>query len=185
MMVLLGIGNPGPTYANSRHNVGIWCIDALAIQHDIRLRDRRRYTVTTQADIAAKTVVLAKSRVYMNDSGIAARYLLDRFKLAPLDLMVVHDDMDLPLGTIRLRPSGGAAGHHGIESIAAELGTEEFARLRIGIGHPQGQGEEITHVLSPFNDNESPVINEALERAEKALTCAIESGLETAMNNFN
>lgn len=121
----------------------------------------------------------------MNDSGIAARYLLDRFKLAPLDLMVLHDDMDLPLGTIRLRPSGGAAGHHGIESIIAELHTEEFARLRIGIGHPQGQGEGITHVLNPFNDNENPVINEALERAEKALTCTIESGLETAMNNFN
>lgn len=185
MMVLLGLGNPGRAYTKGRHNAGFWCIDALAKQHDIRLRDRRRHAVIAEGKIAATPVILAKSRTYMNSSGIAARYLLDRFHVALQDLMVVHDDMDLPLGTIRLRPGGGAAGHHGIESVIAELRTEQFPRLRIGVGHPTDRENGIAHVLGPFNTQETTVMRETLERAIEAMTCTVELGLDTAMNRFN
>ena len=185
MMVLLGLGNPGRAYTKSRHNAGFWCIDALAKRHGIRLRDRRRHAVIAEGEIAATSVVLAKSRTYVNSSGIAARYLLDRFHATTQDLMVVHDDMDLPLGTIRLRPGGGAAGHHGIESVIAELRTEQFPRLRIGVSHPTDRENGIAHVLGPFNAEESTMVREALERAVEAMTCAVELGLDTAMNRFN
>ena len=185
MIVLLGLGNPGRAYTKSRHNAGFWCIDALAKQHDIRLRDRRRYAVIAEGEIAAASVVLAKSRTYMNSSGIAARYLLDRFHMTPQELMVVYDDMDLPIGTIRLRPGGSAAGHHGIESIIAELHTEQFPRLRIGVGHPTDRENGIAHVLGPFNAQEDTVMRETVERVVEALTCVVELGLDTAMNRFN
>ena len=185
MMVLMGLGNPGRAYTKSRHNAGFWCIDALAKHHDIRLRDRRRYAVIAEGEIAAASVVLAKSRTYMNSSGITARYLLDRFHAVPQELMVIHDDMDLPLGTIRLRPGGSAAGHHGIESVIAELHTEQFPRLRIGVGHPTDRENGIAHVLGPFNAQEATVMRETVERAVEALTCVVEQGLDTAMNRFN
>ena len=185
MMVLMGLGNPGRAYTKSRHNAGFWCIDALAKQHGIRLRDRRRHAVTAEGEIAAASVVLARSRTYMNSSGIATRYLLDRFHVTPQDLTVVHDDMDLPLGTIRLRPGGGAAGHHGIESVIAELRTEQFPRLRIGVGHPTDRENGIAHVLGPFNAQEATVMRETVERAVEAVTCTVELGLDTAMNRFN
>ena len=121
----------------------------------------------------------------MNSSGIATRYLLDRFHVTPQDLTVVHDDMDLPLGTIRLRPGGGAAGHHGIESVIAELRTEQFPRLRIGVGHPADRRDGIDYVLGPLNSQEATVMRETIERAVEALTCAVELGLDTAMNRFN
>ena len=185
MMVLMGLGNPGRAYTKSRHNAGFWCIDALAKHHDIRLRDRRRYAVIAEGEIAAASVVLAKSRTYMNSSGITARYLLDRFHAVPQELMVIHDDMDLPLGTIRLRLGGSAAGHHGIESVIAELRTEQFPRLRIGVGHPTDRENGIAHVLGPFNAQEATVMRETVERAVEAVTCTVELGLDTAMNRFN
>ena len=185
MMVLMGLGNPGRAYTKSRHNAGFWCIDALAKHHDIRLRDRRRYAVIAEGEIAAASVVLAKSRTYMNSSGITARYLLDRFHAVPQELMVIHDDMDLSLGTIRLRPGGSAAGHHGIESVIAELRTEQFPRLRIGVGHPTDRENGIAHVLGPFNAQEATVMRETVERAVEAVTCTVELGLDTAMNRFN
>jgi PTH1 family peptidyl-tRNA hydrolase len=185
MMVLLGLGNPGRAYTKGRHNAGFWCIDALAERHGIRLRDRRRHAVIAEGEIAATPVVLAKSRTYMNSSGTAARYLLDRFHATPQELMVVHDDMDLPLGTIRLRPGGGAAGHHGIESVIAELRTEQFSRLRIGVEHPTDREDGIAHVLGPFNAQEATVMRETIEQAVEAVTCAVELGLDTAMNRFN
>lgn len=185
MMVLMGLGNPGRAYTKSRHNAGFWCIDALAKHHDIRLRDRRRDAVIAEGEIAAASVVLAKSRTYMNSSGITARYLLDRFHAVPQELMVIHDDMDLPLGTIRLRPGGSAAGHHGIESVIAKLRTEQFPRLRIGVGHPTDRENGIAHVLGPFNAQEATVMRETVERAVEAVTCTVELGLDTAMNRFN
>ena len=185
MMVILGLGNPGRSFGRSRHNVGFRCIDLLGRSHGIRLEERRRHVLLGRADLAGAPVVLAKPRTYMNRSGTAARYLLDRFRVAPEELLVVHDDMDLPLGTIRLRPQGGAAGHHGIESIAAELGTESFPRLRIGVGHPPHKERGVSHVLGPFTPQEAQMIGETLEQAAEAVLWTVEFGLESAMNRFN
>ena len=185
MKVILGLGNPGRSFAKSRHNVGFRCIDALAHRHSIGLEERRRHAVLGHGDMAGVPVVLAKPRTYMNRSGVAARYLLDRFHVGPEDLLVVYDDMDLPIGTIRLRAGGGAAGHHGIESIMAELGTREFPRLRIGVGHPPDREHTVSHVLGPFTAEEAKAIEEPLERAVAAAAWVMEYGLESAMNHFN
>ena len=185
MIVILGLGNPGRSYDRSRHNVGFRCVDALAYRHGIRVEERRRHVVLGHGELAGTSVALAKPRTYMNRSGIAARYLLDRFHARPEELLVVYDDMDLPVGTIRLRASGGAAGHHGIESIIAELGTQEFPRLRIGVGHPPERGDAVSHVLGPFTTEEAKAIEEPLERAVEAVAWVVEFGLESAMNRFN
>ncbi len=185
MIVVLGLGNPGRSFSKSRHNAGLWCVDALADKHRIRLRERRRHVVLAEGEIAGSPVVLAKSRTYMNHSAAAARYVVDRFRIPPEELLVVHDEMDLPVGTLRLRSSGGAAGHHGIESIIAELRTQGFPRLRIGVGHPVDQGDAIGHVLGRFTAQEAPMIGDALERAVEAIDCIVQLGLETAMNRFN
>lgn len=185
MIVVLGLGNPGSSFAKSRHNVGFRCIDALARGHGIRLEERRHHVVLGHGDVVGVPVVLAKPRTYMNRSGVAAHYLLDRFPVALEDLLVVYDDMDLPIHTIRLRAGGGTAGHRGIESIIAKLGTQEFPRLKIGVGHPAERGDAVSHVLGPFTADEAKAIEEPLERAVEAVAWRIEYGLESAMNRFN
>jgi len=185
MIVVLGLGNPGHSFAKSRHNVGFRCIDALARRYGIRLEERRRHVVLGHGDMGGVPVILAKPRTYMNRSGIAARYLLDRFHVDLEDLLVVYDDMDLPVHTIRLRAGGGTAGHRGIESVIAELGTQEFPRLKIGVGHPAERGDEVSYVLGPFTAEEAKAIEEPLERAVEAITWMIEYGLGSTMNRFN
>ncbi|MFC1935538.1 aminoacyl-tRNA hydrolase [Chloroflexota bacterium] len=184
MMVVLGLGNPGRAYARSRHNVGFWCVNSLAREHAIRLEQRRRHAVLGKGSIMGEEVVLAKPRTYMNRSGVAARYLLDRYRLAPAALLVVHDDMDLPVGKLRIRTQGSSAGHNGIESIITELGTQQFPRLRIGIGHLEGQ-DAIPFVLGPFTMEEAKVIGEAVDRAVEAVAWVAQHGLEAAMNRYN
>ncbi len=185
MMIVLGLGNPGRSFTRSRHNAGFWCLDALAERYGIRLRQRGRHAIFAEGTLEGTPAVLAKSRTYMNQSGAAARYLLDRFHATPEELLVVHDEMDLPVGTLRLRASGGAAGHHGIESIIAAVGTQGFPRLRIGAGRPANHGDAISHVLGPFTSLEAEVMRGTLERAVEAVACAVQLDLETAMNRFN
>ena len=184
MMVVIGLGNPGRAYAHSRHNVGFWCVDRVARRYGIRLEQRRRHAVLGQGSIMEKEVVLAKSRTYMNRSGVAARYLLDRHHVSAEALLVVYDDMDLPLGTLRLRAQGSSAGHNGIKSIIAELGTQQFPRLRIGVGRPQGQ-DAVSFVLGRFNSKEMKGVNEALDQAIEAVGWVAQHGLESAMDRYN
>jgi PTH1 family peptidyl-tRNA hydrolase len=186
MIIVMGLGNPGSGYAATRHNAGFWCVDALASKHRIPMNERRTHVVYGQGQIEGVSMVLAKPRTYMNRSGQAANYLLDRFQQSQQfgTLLVVHDDMDLPVGKIRLRPSGSAGGHNGIRSIITELGTQDFPRLRIGIGHPQ-EGDAIGFVLGPFSKEEARLMEKTLALAVEAVAWTALHGLASAMNRYN
>lgn len=182
--IVLGLGNPGAEYAHTRHNIGFDVIDILASRHRIRLnlhRDHGRYGLGRIADVP---VVLAKPMTYMNRSGEAARALLQRYPLEPARLLVVVDDVALPPGKIRVRPSGSDGGHNGLESIIQCLGTQAFPRVRVGIGSPP-PGQMVEYVLSRFSPQEQPIIEEALQRAADAVEVAIAEGVQAAMNRFN
>ncbi len=184
MMVVLGLGNPGRAYARSRHNVGVWCVESVARQHGIPLEKRRSHALLGQGTILEKEVALARPRTYMNRSGVAARYLLDLYRITPQELLVVCDDMDLPLGKLRIRMDGSSGGHNGLNSIIVELGTREFPRLRIGIGHPQEQ-DDVSFVLGTFTRQEAKVMREATAQAAEAVVWILQHGLDSAMNKYN
>jgi len=183
-MIILGLGNPGRAYLCTRHNVGFQCVDRLARQYGIAMNDRRRQAMLGTGSIQDKDVVLAKPRTFMNHSGVAARYLLDRYRVTPQEMLVVCDDMDLPLGKLRIRARGSSGGHNGLNSIIAEAGTQEFPRLRIGIGRPQGE-DAISHVLETFTSEERRVMEEATGLAAEAVAWLVQYGLESAMNKYN
>ncbi|MBI4201674.1 MAG: aminoacyl-tRNA hydrolase [Chloroflexi bacterium] len=184
MIIIVGLGNPGERYGSTRHNAGFWCVDALSRKLSIPLDDKRPAVVCGEGYVDGQPVVLAEPRTYMNRSGQAVRYLLDRYRQPPSSLLVVYDDMDLPLGRIRLRPSGSAAGHNGIKSIIAETGTQEFPRVRIGIGHPR-EGDAIGYVLGGFSGEEAKIMEKTLEAAVEAVLCVLREGLSNAMNQYN
>ena len=184
MIIVLGLGNPGPAYAGSRHNVGYRCVDILSKQYGIPLDQRRRHAVLGEGAMEGESVVLARSRSYMNLSGIAARYLLDRYRLSPSNLLAIYDERDLPVGQIRIRPRGSSAGHNGANSIIDKLESMDFPRLRIGIGQPVQQ-DPVDFVLGRFTPQESEIIEETLARAAEAVTCIARCGIEAAMNKFN
>ncbi len=184
MKVVLGLGNPGREFASSRHNVGHWCIDLLARRQGLKL-ERRRLVAWARDTIGEMPVVLAKSRTFMNVTGQAAKYLVERLRVRPHDLIIIYDDMDLPVGALRLRPRGSSGGHKGLDSIIAYLGTQEFPRLRVGIGRPAGTAGPVGHVLGRFTRAEQEFIQDAVERAAQAVEVALVEGLEAAMNQFN
>ena len=181
--LIVGLGNPGLKYAATRHNVGFRCIDVLAERAGISLNDRRKHAELGRGTLAGIPVVLAKPRTFMNASGLAARYLLDRFGTSPERMLVVVDDLDLPLGTIRLRGAGSSGGHRGLDSISAEARTGAYPRLRIGIGRPDAGA--VAHVLSRFAPAEEATLAEALARAADAAEVWAEHGVDAAMNQFN
>lgn len=186
MRIIVGLGNPGPRFHNSRHNIGFRCVDLLSRQWDIRLSERRAKAVLGRGNHLGQDVVLAKPRTFMNNSGEGVTYLLTRFAARPADLVVIYDEMDLPVGKLRIRPSGSAAGHNGIRSIISALGTQDFPRVRVGIGHPRHERDHvISHVLTTFSDDESPIIAEAVERVVQALDCLLSENITEAMSRFN
>ena len=185
MLLIVGLGNPGTRYTSSRHNIGFRFIDLLAKRADIRLNDRRAKAVLGRGRIAGNDVVLAKPRTFMNNSGEGVEYLLARFGGRPSDLLVVYDEMALPVGRIRLRPAGSHAGHNGIRSVIATVHTEEFPRLRIGVGQPSENGESIPHVLGRFSKQEEPLIARAVQDAAAAVQCMLEENIDVAMNRYN
>lgn len=188
MKLIVGLGNPGASYAGNRHNVGFRCVDYLSRRHIIPVNKRRLRLKSLNAiygigEIAGTPVILAKPRTYMNLSGTAVSQLVRRFDVSLGDLIVIYDDMDLPTGKIRIRPTGGAGGHNGMASIIASLGSEDFTRLRIGIGRPDG--DEVSYVLNDFSDAEKQSIDDALAGAADAIGCILTQGLEAAMNRYN
>lgn len=185
MRIIVGLGNPGDRYRCTRHNIGFRCLDLLARQWEIRLSERRAKAVLGRGRRREQEVVLAKPRTFMNLSGEGVAYLLTRFGAKPADLLVVYDEMDLPVGKLRLRPGGGPAGHNGIRSIIAELRTTDFARLRVGIGHPAPGQEQVDHVLSRFSATEAPEMARIVEQAAAAVDCLLAEGMAAAMNKFN
>jgi PTH1 family peptidyl-tRNA hydrolase len=189
--LVVGLGNPGPRYAETRHNVGSRCVARLARRHGIELRPHRLYSLG-RGTIGGAEAVLARSRVFMNESGRAVAALLRQEGLPPSRLLVVCDDLDLPLGRLRLRPRGGHGGHNGLRSVMEALGSGDFPRLRIGIGRPLREGRPVTdpeliaqYVLSLPLPQERPLLEEALELACQAIEAALAEGLEAAMNRYN
>ncbi len=182
--LIVGLGNPGSRYRDTRHNVGFGCIDLLAERWGIALNDRRRTTALGQGYREGMPVVLAKPRTFMNLSGESVAYLLARFGGRPADLVIVYDEMALPLGRIRLRARGSDAGHNGIKDIIRTVRTVDFARLRIGIGGP-GMSGSVDHVLGRFADDEKPAVADAINRAAEAVECLLAEGINIAMNRYN
>ena len=185
MKIIVGLGNPGDRYRHTRHNVGFRCVDLMARQWGIRLSERRAKAVIGQGVHAGREVALAKPRNFMNNSGECVDYLLARFA-ADLDrIMVVYDDMELPMGRLRIRRSGSDGGHRGVKSIIAALGTPEFPRMRLGIGSPAEGQDPIDFVLGRFSEEESQVVGPTVETAVMAMECWLAEDIEAAMNRFN
>jgi PTH1 family peptidyl-tRNA hydrolase len=182
--LVVGLGNPGAEYANTRHNVGFRVIDALADAHKIAVKTRRLQSVYGVGEIGGQRVCLAKPQTYMNNSGQAVAALRRELSVPLEDVIVVCDDVNLPVGRLRIRLQGSAGGSGGLKSIVACLGTEDFPRLRIGVGRPGG-GALVEHVLGPFSRAEIPVIERAVVAAAEAVEVALEHGLPAAMNRFN
>ena len=184
-LVIVGLGNPGPEYAGTRHNAGFWCIDALADRHGITLERRNRSAIIGEGEIEDNSVVLVKPRTFVNHSGAAVSYLRARYS-QPIDrLLVVCDDINLAPGKLRLRRKGSAGGHNGIKSVIEAAGSQDFPRLRIGVGRPpQGTGQ-IEHVIGPMEPDDREVVDEAVERAADAVACLLDHGMDEAMSRYN
>ncbi len=186
MRLIVGMGNPGRQYANTRHNVGFMVIDQLAEILDIKTGTMKFRSVIGEGFVYGEKVVLAKPQTYMNLSGEAVLDMIQWYKAVPEDLMVILDDMDLPLGKLRLRKKGGAGGHNGLKSIIHLIQSEEFPRLRIGIGRPENKNiEPVDHVLGKFTVEEARIMDEAIKKAAGAVMSVLEKGVEKAMNEVN
>lgn len=189
--LIVGLGNPEPKYDRTRHNVGFAAIDALAQSWQIPLSENRKFQAEFGEGKAPQVgkIRLLKPLTYMNRSGQAIRAATDWFKLTPESVLVIYDDMDLPLGKTRLRLSGSAGGHNGMKSAIAHLSTQNFPRLRIGIGKPQSStGEDsatISYVLGRFSSNETQQIAEVLQTVVAAVELSLKQGVEKAMNRYN
>lgn len=183
--ILVGLGNPGRQYAGTRHNVGFVLIDMLAVRLEARGMRLQSDALVTTAQYEGHKVLLAKPQTYMNLSGKSVQSLA-RFYKAKLDrLLVAHDDLDLPLGTIRLRPGGGPGGQKGVASTIETLGSQDFSRLRIGIGRPPGRMDPAAYVLQEFSKREMEALSAVLGRAADAALAFVRDGIEPAMNRFN
>ena len=180
----MGIGNPGPEYRDTRHNAGHWCV-RLLVEETVADMERRRLVRTGHVELDGQPAVLALTRTYVNLSGEPAEYLLTRYRAEPERLIVVTDDINLPVGAVRIRKQGSAGGHKGLKSVIEAIGTDKFARVRIGIGKPASPDKQIEHVLGVPGADEQAVLDEAVGRAAQAVRTVIDEGVEISMNRFN
>lgn len=180
-----GLGNPGREYRASRHNIGFMLVDVLSARWDIRVGKVQFRSLLGSGKVGATRVLLAKPQTFMNLSGQAVSSLIRFYKIDLSKVLVAHDDLDLPFGTLRIRPGGGPGGQKGVGSIIQQLGTQDFPRLRIGIGRPPGQMDPAEYVLQNFSPSEMDEIPFILGKAAEAAECYIRQGLEMAMNRFN
>lgn len=182
MKLIVGLGNPGEAYQNTRHNVGFMTVDRLARRLGISIKKRECFSLTGDIHLDGEKLILAKPQTYMNLSGRAVLALTEYYKVPPEELLVVCDDLDLPFGRLRLRLRGGSGGHRGLSSIIGLLGTDCFPRLRIGIG----RGEEVvSYVLGRFGSEEESLLNEVLDSAVESILTARKEGYNRAMNRYN
>jgi PTH1 family peptidyl-tRNA hydrolase len=189
MKLIVGLGNPGRSYASNRHNIGFICLRYFARARAIKLNQKKGLARIGTGVVAGNKVVLARPQTFMNNSGQSVSRLLRKFKVSPKDLLVIHDDLDLPLAKIRISSGSGSGGHKGINSVIAELGTQEFTRIRVGIGRPANptptEDDIIAYVLSDFTPQERKAISLVIPRVGEAILCLLTEGLTTAMNRFN
>ena len=186
MKIVVGLGNPGSKYKRTRHNVGFDAIGALVERHAFGARSKSKFNANVnEVMIGTTKVVLMSPLTYMNLSGQSVRAAIDFFKLDLKDLMVICDDLNLDVGRIRIRPKGSAGGQNGIKNIINRLGTQEFSRLRIGIGRPPANWDTADFVLGKFDEHDQVLIGDSVKQTVKACECWIENGVQTTMNRFN
>ena len=193
MKLIVGLGNPGRGYANNRHNVGFICLNHFARTQGIQFDKKQGRARIGIGEVANSKVIVAKPQTYMNLSGQSVSLLIKKFNINLSNLLVIYDDLDLPLGKIRIRQGGSSAGHKGIDSIITCLGSQDFARIRVGIGRPTttegsaeiSEADIITYVLSDFTPEEKQVITKVIPIVSKAIYCLFAEGLMAAMNKYN
>ncbi len=191
--LIVGLGNPGRGYADNRHNIGFICLNYFAKKQGIRFDKKQGKARVGTGDVADSKVVLARPQTYMNQSGEAVSRLVKKFNISLNNLIVIHDDLDLPLGKIRIRRDGGSGGHKGIDSIVSSVGSGDFSRLRIGIGRPIittgsteiDEADIVAYVLSDFAPEEKQTINQVIPEISEAVLCILTEGLTAAMNTYN
>ncbi len=193
MKLIVGLGNPGRAYASNRHNIGFTCLNHFAKTQGIQFDKKQGKARIGSGEVAGGKLILARPQTYMNLSGQSVSRLVNKFGINLDDLLVIHDDLDLPLGKIRLRRGGGSGGHKGIGSIISGLESQDFLRLRVGIGRPTvtwvsaeiSEADVTTYVLSDFNPDEKQVIAQVIPRVSEAVLCLLTEGLTSAMNKYN
>lgn len=183
--LIIGFGNPGRQYRGNRHNVGFMLVDNLAKRLGVTFSRMESRALVTKTNFREKRLILAKPQTYMNLSGQSVAALVKFYKIPINQLLIAYDDVDLPLGTIRLRPMGGSAGQKGMQSTIESLGTEKFPRIRIGVDRPPGRMQAAAYVLQDFSKDEIEVVDHTIDRATEAVFVFITEGLEVAMNKFN
>jgi PTH1 family peptidyl-tRNA hydrolase len=192
MKLITGLGNPGRNYALNRHNLGFQCINYIAKKYSIPVKQTQCQSKIGKGTMAGEDIILAKPRTYVNNSGNAIVSLMKKYHIPADDIIVIYDDMDLPVGKVRIRPNGNAGGHKGIKSIISSLGHKDFCRIKIGIGRPVAEegyeideNDVIDYVLNNFSNEEQEKIDAALKTAADAVECIINDGVIAAMNKYN
>lgn len=183
--LIVGLGNPGRQYAQTRHNVGFWVIDELAQRHSLNNFTSERKALVSTGRIKGQSVILAKPQTYMNLSGESVRALLDYYKVPIDNILVIYDDVDLPLGTLRLRNNGGHGGQNGVRNIILHLGTKDFARVRFGISRPPGKMRVRDYVLQKFHGDDQITAKQVIETAADSVELWLEEGIGLAMSRYN
>jgi peptidyl-tRNA hydrolase, PTH1 family len=185
LRIIVGLGNPGPEHLVTRHNAGFWFVDLLARRHGGEFRDYRKFSgETAKINIEGQEIVLLKPTTYMNRSGLSIRQLSDFYKIVPEDILVAHDELDLPVGTVRLKQGGGHGGHNGLRDTIAHIG-ETFWRMRLGIGHPGNKAEVIDYVLTRAPRADEDLILDAVGTAVDSIPLLLEQGAERAMTRLH
>ena len=185
LRIIVGLGNPGPEHLVTRHNAGFWFVDLLARRHGGEFRDYRKFSgETAKISIEGQELVLLKPTTYMNRSGLSIRQLSDFYKFSPDDILIAHDELDLPVGSVRLKQGGGHGGHNGLRDAIAHVG-ETFWRLRLGIGHPGNKAEVIDYVLTRAPRAEEDLILDAVGTAVECIPLLLEQGAERAMTRLH
>jgi PTH1 family peptidyl-tRNA hydrolase len=183
--LVVGLGNPGDEYTRTRHNVGAETVEVLATRHGAKLRKGKERARVDQVQIAGSRVALAVPLTYMNDSGLAVTALARRYGVEPQQIVIVHDELDLPVAALQVKSGGGLAGHNGLRSIKSHLHADGFQRVRIGVGKPVSKEQGVDHVLKRFSKHERTEIDGTIERAADAVECIVAEGIDAAMNRFN
>jgi PTH1 family peptidyl-tRNA hydrolase len=183
--VVVGLGNPGSEYESTRHNAGVKVVEALLVRAGASFKTHKSGCLVADARLSGTPVVLARATSYMNESGGPVGRLLRWYKVDPRDLIVVHDEIDIPFGDVRIKDGGGTAGHNGLGSLVSHLGTKDFVRVRVGVGRPRGSRQAASHVLDTFSGAERKELPFLIEAAADAVERILEAGVERAMNEVN
>ncbi|GAE87237.1 peptidyl-tRNA hydrolase [Acetivibrio straminisolvens JCM 21531] len=185
LFVIVGLGNPGAKYENTRHNVGFDTVELLSRRHDIKLTKLKHKALIGDGNIGGRKVILAKPQTFMNLSGESVREIVEWYKIPVKNIIIVYDDIDLPVGKLRLRPKGSAGTHNGMKSVIYQIQSDEFPRVRIGVDKPPEGWDLANYVLGRFSGDERKKIEDTIERAADAVEAIVKSGIDSAMNRYN